>query len=99
GSGSTGRPPRSCCWSCSACARTARKCCWQTRTWAARPAWRAVLDDLVKRELCKPEFLIVDGGTAEQALAEPTLYGTQAAQSALTHPSACMRRFRATTTT
>src|SRR5437016_11216241 len=33
-------------------------------------AWRAVLDDLVKRELRKPEFLIVDGGTGlEQALA------------------------------
>jgi putative transposase len=26
-------------------------------------AWRAVLDDLVKRGLRKPEFLIVDGGT------------------------------------
>src|SRR5438445_542414 len=26
-------------------------------------AWRAVLDDLVKRELRKPESLIVDGGT------------------------------------
>ena len=34
------------------------------------PAWRAVLDDLVKRELRQPEFLIVDGGTGlEQALA------------------------------
>jgi transposase-like protein len=33
-------------------------------------AWRAVLDDLVKRGLRKPEFLIVDGGTGlEQALA------------------------------
>ena len=32
-------------------------------------AWRAVLDDLVKRGLRKPEFLIVDGGTGlEQAL-------------------------------
>jgi transposase-like protein len=26
-------------------------------------AWRAVLEDLVKRGLRKPEFLIVDGGT------------------------------------
>jgi hypothetical protein len=25
--GSTARPPRSCCWSCSACARTTRRCC------------------------------------------------------------------------
>ena len=33
-------------------------------------AWRAVLDDLVKRGLRPPEFLIVDGGTGlEQALA------------------------------
>src|SRR6201993_3709836 len=33
-------------------------------------AWRAVLDDLAKRELRQPEFLIVDGGTGlEQALA------------------------------
>ena len=37
-------------------------------------AWRAVLDDLVKRGLRQPEFLIVDGGTGlEQALA--TLWG------------------------
>jgi transposase-like protein len=33
-------------------------------------AWRAVLDNLVKRGLRKPEFLIVDGGSGlEQALA------------------------------
>jgi putative transposase len=33
-------------------------------------AWRAVLDDLVRRGLRKPEFLVVDGGTGlEQALA------------------------------
>ena len=33
-------------------------------------AWRVVLDDLVKRGLRKPEFLIVDGGSGlEQALA------------------------------
>jgi len=33
-------------------------------------AWRAVLDDLIRRSLRKPEFLIVDGGTGlEQALA------------------------------
>src|SRR5215469_3807956 len=32
-------------------------------------AWRAVLDDLVRRGLRKPQFLIVDGGTGlEQAL-------------------------------
>src|SRR6201993_2727674 len=33
-------------------------------------AWRSVLDDLVRRGLQRPEFLIVDGGTGlEQALA------------------------------
>ena len=33
-------------------------------------AWRAVLDDLIRRGLHKPEFLIVDGGSGlEQALA------------------------------
>jgi hypothetical protein len=26
-------------------------------------AWRIVLDDLIKRELLRPEFLIVDGAT------------------------------------
>ena len=35
-------------------------------------AWRAVLDDLVRRGLHKPEFLIVDGGSGlEQALDFP----------------------------
>src|SRR5256714_8028336 len=35
-------------------------------------AWRVVLDDLVKRGLVKPRFLIVDGGTGlEQAPAAP----------------------------
>jgi putative transposase len=35
-------------------------------------AWRVVLDDLIKRGLRKPEFLIVDGGSGlERALAEP----------------------------
>ena len=38
GSGSTGRPPQSCFWSCSACVRTATRCCWPSRTWVARPA-------------------------------------------------------------
>ena len=42
-------------------------------------AWRAVLDDLVKRELRKPQFLIVDGGTGlEQALA--ALWGAWASR-------------------
>jgi putative transposase len=49
--------------------------------------WRTVLDDLVKRGLRKPEFLIVDGGTGlEQALAalwgDVRLHRPQAPQSA-----------------
>jgi len=32
-----------------------------------KEAWRAVLDDLVKRELRKPELLIVDGGAGLEA--------------------------------
>jgi transposase-like protein len=47
-------------------------------------AWRAVLDDLVKRRLRKPEFLIVDGGTGlEQALA--TLWGDVPRQRCTVH--------------
>ena len=47
-------------------------------------AWRAVLDDLVKRELRQPEFLIVDGGTGlEQALA--TLWGDVPTQRCTVH--------------
>ena len=40
-----------------------RRCCWRSRTWAerARAAWRALLDDLVKRGLKMPELVIVDG--------------------------------------
>ena len=47
-------------------------------------AWRAVLDDLVKRGLRKPEFLIVDGGTGlEQALA--ALWGDVPTQRCTVH--------------
>src|SRR6201985_4035398 len=47
-------------------------------------AWRAVLDDLVKRALRKPQFLIVDGGTGlEQALA--TLWGDVPTQRCTVH--------------
>jgi putative transposase len=70
-------------------------------------AWRAVLDDLVKRGLRKPEFLIVDGGTGlEQDLV--ALGGDVPTQRCTVHmhrnllaharPSGCMRRFRPTTT-
>src|SRR5882672_4318384 len=46
-------------------------------------AWRAVLDDLVKRGLRKPEFLIVDGGTGlEQAAA---LWGDVPTQRCTVH--------------
>src|SRR5262249_53060211 len=30
-------------------------------------AWRAVLDDLIRRGLCRPEFLIVDGAPGLEA--------------------------------
>jgi len=70
-------------------------------------AWRAVLDDLIKRGLRKPEFLIVDGGTGlEQALAPSgatcrpnAARSTSIATCSLTHPSGCMRKSRPTTTT
>ena len=47
-------------------------------------AWRAVLDDLVKRGLRRPEFLIVDGGSGlEQALA--ALWGDVPTQRCTVH--------------
>src|SRR5947209_1102868 len=47
-------------------------------------AWRVVLDDLVKRGLVKPRFLIVDGGTGlEQALA--ALWGDVPTQRCTVH--------------
>ena len=47
-------------------------------------AWRTVLDDLVKRGLRKPEFLIVDGGTGlEKALA--ALWGDVPTQRCTVH--------------
>jgi putative transposase len=47
-------------------------------------AWRAVLDDLVKRGLRRPEFLMVDGGTGlEQALA--ALWGDVPTQRCTVH--------------
>ena len=47
-------------------------------------AWRAVLDDLGKRGLRRPEFLMVDGGTGlEQALA--ALWGDVPTQRCTVH--------------
>ncbi len=47
-------------------------------------AWRTVLDDLVKRGLRKPQFLIVDGGTGlDQALA--ALWGDVPTQRCTVH--------------
>src|SRR5213079_2718240 len=47
-------------------------------------AWRTVLDDLVKRELRQPEFLIVDGGPGlEQALS--ALWGDVPTQRCTVH--------------
>ena len=58
-------------------------------------AWRALLDDLVKRGLQTPDLVIADGATGlEKALAAlwprragPTLHGAQAPQS----PRPCAR--------
>jgi putative transposase len=70
-------------------------------------AWRAVFDDLVKRALRKPQFLIVDGGKGlEQALA--ALWGDVPTQRCTVHSTAtcwptrlsgCTTRSRPTTTT
>jgi transposase-like protein len=47
-------------------------------------AWRSVLDDLVKRGLRKPDFVIVDGGTGlDKALAE--LWGDVPTQRCTVH--------------
>jgi putative transposase len=60
-------------------------------------AWRAVLDDLVKRGLVKPELLIVDRGTGlEQALAAH--WGDVPTQRCTVHKHR-RRRSRPTTTT
>ena len=69
-------------------------------------AWCAVLDDLVKRGLRTPQFLIVDRGTGlEQALA--ALWGDVPTQRTVhkyrtcspTRLSGCMRRSQPTTPT
>ena len=62
-------------------------------------AWRAVLDDLIKRGLRRPEFLIVDGAPGlEKAIAAvwdgvpvPEVHGTQASQPARLCPRAPAR--------
>jgi putative transposase len=49
-----------------------------------KEAWQAVLDDLIKRGLRKPEFLIVDGGSGlEAALA--AIWGDVATQRCTVH--------------
>src|ERR1700739_4615007 len=72
-------------------------------------AWRAVLDDLVKRGLRQPEFLIVDGGTGVEqglaglsggAMAAPTpVPSTSIATDWPARPRGCTTRSRPTTTT
>ena len=70
-------------------------------------AWRTVLDDLVKRGLRRPEFLIVDGGRGSRTRSPP--FGmacrcrgapcTNTVISSRTLRSACMRRSATTITT
>ena len=70
-------------------------------------AWRAVLDDLIKRGLRRPEFLIVDGAPGlEKAIAAvwdgvpvQSAQYTSIATCSPTPPSACTRRSPPTTTT
>ena len=62
GCGSTAKRLLSRSLSSLACARTARRCCSRSRHGRrGTEAWRTVLDDLIKRGLRPPEFLIVDG--------------------------------------
>jgi transposase-like protein len=57
---------------------------WNARSLGGEPIVRLILDDLVKRGLRKPEFLIVDGGTGlEQALA--ALWGDVPTQRCTVH--------------
>ena len=70
-------------------------------------AWRVVLDDLVKRGLRRPEFLIVDGGSwPEQALASSgatcrpnAARSTSTATCSPMLPNVCTSRSRPTTPT
>src|SRR5271156_5112183 len=98
GSGSTGRRPRSCSWSCWVSAKMARRVLMAVKNMGGETseAWRAVLDDLVKRGLRETEFLIVAcpgegrgrhwaGAGVGRPLgrrADPTLHGPQAPQPA-----------------
>jgi putative transposase len=70
-------------------------------------AWRAVLDDLIRRGLRRPEFLIVDGATGlENAIA--AVWNGAPVQRCTVHkhrncwrmrPSACTKRSLPITTT
>jgi len=48
-------------------------------------AWRTVLDDLIKRGLRRPEFLIVDGASGSTRPSRPS--GTACRSNAVTQPS------------
>ena len=104
GSGSTGRRPRSRCWLRLACARTDRRCCaLKSMGGESEAAWRALLDDLVRRGLPTPELVIVDGATGlERALAAlgPPFNAARCTSIAIcspTRPSGCTRKSRTTT--
>lgn len=63
-------------------------------------AWRAVLDDLIRRGLRRPEFLIVDGAPGLEAATAAMWEGVPVQRCTVhnhrtgwrTRPSACMRR-------
>ena len=70
-------------------------------------AWRAVLDDLIKRGLRRPEFLIVDGAPGWRRRLPPSGMACRCSGAQFTstatcspmRPSACMRRSAPTTAT
>ena len=70
-------------------------------------AWRTVLDDLIKRGLRRPEFLIVDGAPGLEKAIAAVWDGVPVQRCTVhkhgtfsrTRPSACMRRSPPTTTT
>ena len=71
------------------------------RVMGGQAAWRALLDDLVRRGMNRPDPVMLDGGSGrDAALATPWCdvpvqrsHGRQASQSAGARRSDCTRRF------
>ena len=106
--GSTAGRPRSRCWSCSACGRTARRSCWRSRTWAGRARrLGAAARRSRPARTANAGLVIVDGGPGlEKALAalwrdcrSSAAPCTSTAIFSPMRPTGCMRKFRTTTPT